>query len=97
MTSQFLHLPEPDRSVVWKKLVDATAPGGTLLIIAHSVKDLDAGVRRPPSELLFDDHELLAVIPTDWSSKKVSEVARTQTLPTGDEVQVFDIVLVAKR
>jgi SAM-dependent methyltransferase len=97
VTSQFLHLPEPDRTLVWNKLVEATAPGGTLIIIAHSVKDLDSGVRRPPRELLCDDQELLAAIPTDWSSKKVSEVSRTQTLHNGDEVHVSDIVLVAQR
>ena len=97
VTSQFLHLPKPDRTVLWNKLVEATAPGGTLIIIAHSVKDLDSGVRRPPRELLCDDQELLAAIPTDWSSKKVSEVSRTQTLHNGDEVHVSDIVLVAQR
>ncbi len=97
VTSQFLHIPEPDRSIVWKKLVDQTAPGGTLIIIAHSINDLEAGVRRPPRELLFDKKELLKAVPSSWSEVDVSLMQRTQTSGDGVEVSVTDIVLVAKR
>jgi SAM-dependent methyltransferase len=97
VTSQFLHIPKSDRSIVWQKLVDQTALGGTLIIIAHSVNDLEAGVRRPPRELLFDEKELLEAVPSSWSEARVSLVERTQTSGVGEIVSVTDIVLIATR
>ena len=97
VVAHFLHLPRPERTVIWKKLVDAVAPGGTLLIVGHHVDDLAAGIRRPPEELMFDDDELSALVPKSWTKSSVWKEQRQQTLADARTVTVTDIVLVAMR
>ncbi len=43
----YLQLPEPDRSAALGRAVDAVAPGGTLLVIAHDEANIERRVRRP--------------------------------------------------
>lgn len=93
---QFIHLPEESRQRVWREAAARVAPGGTLLIVGHSVKDFEAGVRRPPRELLFDRSSFETLDPASWSSWSVTE--RERTVATGDQTAVvWDVVLVAKR
>jgi SAM-dependent methyltransferase len=95
VTSHFFHTDAAERKNVWKKLVAATAPGGTLIIVGHSPEDAKTGVRRPPVHLMFDEKELAAAIPSSWSKVAVSQRPRTQTLAGGASAEVHDIVLVA--
>ena len=97
VTSHFLHTERAERKTVWKKLVAATAPGGTLIIVGHHPADATTGVRRPPVDLMFDEKELTAAVPTSWSKITVSQMPRTQLLAGGVSVEVHDIVLVATR
>ena len=97
VTAHFLHMPRGDRGIVWQKLVDRVAPGGTLIVVGHSPSDASRGVRRPPAEMTFDAKELRALIPSSWSSVNVSTIRRTQQTPEGSTVDVADIVLVATR
>jgi hypothetical protein len=76
--------------------VEAVAPGGTLLIVGHSLKDLEAGARRPPAERIFDEAELRAAIPGSWRHT-VAFHAREQATSEGQTVVVHDIVAVAVR
>ena len=92
VTAHFLHMPAADRKIVWPKLVDAVAPGGTLLIVGHALEDLEAGIRRPPAELMFDTKELLAAIPKGWSHREVTVMTREQSPSDGATVIVHDIV-----
>jgi SAM-dependent methyltransferase len=42
ISSQFMHLPEPMRSALFRSLAAGVAPGGTLLIVGHGA-DLENG------------------------------------------------------
>lgn len=97
VTAHFLHIPHAERKILWKKLVEAVAPGGTLLIVGHSLEDLEAGLRRPPAETIFDETELRAAIPRSWQSRTVSLHQREQATPEGQTVVVHDIVAIAVR
>jgi len=93
---QFLHVEPALRLDVWRRASQRVAPGGTLLIVGHSVKDTDAGVRRPPPELLFEPAVFDTLDPTGWTQWSVSERER-QATHRGEAVTVWDVVLVAKR
>src|ERR1700712_2364692 len=41
VSSQFMHLPEPQRSSLFRSLAAAIAPGGTLLIVGHDVDPME--------------------------------------------------------
>ena len=97
VTAHFLHIPAAERKIVWKKLVEALAPGGTLLIVGHSLEDLDAGLRRPPADLMFDAEELTGAIPRSWSTTEVGLRDREQITPDGQTVIARDIVAFAIR
>jgi len=97
ITAHFLHLQSAERAIIWKKMVAAVAPGGSLLIVGHSAQDLKTGVKRPPAESLFGAKELRALIPSSWKNLSVTEVARDAPGPDGTPVQVRDIVFFATR
>lgn len=92
VTAHFVHIPREERKLLWTKLVDAVAPGGSLVIVGHSLEDLDAGLRRPPASLMFDKKELMAAMPRSWETRKVSVVEREQKAPDGTSVIARDIV-----
>ena len=45
----YLQLPQPARSAALTTAASAVAPGGTLLVVAHDVDNLDRGYGGPPS------------------------------------------------
>lgn len=93
---QFLHIDPATRETVWQEAASRVAPGGTLLIVGHGVKDLEAGIPRPPKELLFDTDSFDTLHPENWSEWSVTERQRTITRD-GHEHTIWDVVLVAKR
>lgn len=96
VVAHFLHMPKPDRLIVWKKMIKSVAPGGTLLVVGHRASDAKTGVRRPPAELMFEGSELRTLIPSSWS--KVSVTSRERTITSGDaEHTVSDVVVRATR
>jgi SAM-dependent methyltransferase len=97
VSAHFVHIPSADRDILWKKLVDAVAPGGTLLIVGHSFEDLEAGLRRPPADLMFDEQELMSALPASWSHREVTLYQREQTTPEGATVVARDIVALGTR
>ncbi|WP_423920783.1 class I SAM-dependent methyltransferase [Frigoribacterium sp. 2-23] len=44
VSSQFMHLPEPARTALFRALAAALRPGGTLLIVAHDLSGVDTTV-----------------------------------------------------
>lgn len=40
VSAQYMHLPSPERDVLFRRLGEAVAPGGTLLIVGHHPSDL---------------------------------------------------------
>lgn len=99
VSSQFLHLPPPDRGLVFGRLASAVSTGGTLLIVGHHPSDLNTTVRRPPlPELFFTASEVAAALDSaDWDIVVDEARARTATDPAGSTVTIHDAVLRALR
>ncbi|MFV2106883.1 FAD-dependent oxidoreductase [Micromonospora sp. LOL_015] len=100
VTAQFMHLPDPDRAMLHRRLVAAVRPGGTLLIVGHHPSDLDVpGLRRPRMrDLLFTAEQVAAVLdPQEWASIRAETVPRPGIDPDGNPVTVHDAVLHAVR
>ncbi|WP_137723271.1 SAM-dependent methyltransferase [Prescottella subtropica] len=98
VTSQYVHLPSGQREVLFTRLADLVAPGGTLLIVGHHPSDLDTEVPRPPRpELFFTPDEVVALLDSvEWAVDTATATSRT--VMHGDhEVTIHDTVVRAHR
>ena len=95
----FLHLTPAKRRLVYGKLADAVAPGGTLLVVAHHPSDLRTTVPRPPfPEVFFTGDDLAADLGADgWEIVTNAAAPREATDPDGNQVTVHDTVFRARR
>ncbi|TFC31878.1 class I SAM-dependent methyltransferase [Cryobacterium sp. MDB1-18-2] len=99
VTSQFMHLPGSARSVLFRALAAAVAPGGTLLIVGHDVSDADAGEHRAHfRELMFGVDDVLAAIDGAELEVEVAE-SREREAPAAHDgaTPVRDVVVRATR
>jgi SAM-dependent methyltransferase len=87
VSSQFMHLPEPARSELFRSLAAAVAPGGTLLIVGHDVSD-DEEHRAHLPELMFSVDDILAAIEGEGLSVEVSESRERHSVPAMRDVVV---------
>lgn len=93
----FVHLPVDERDLVFARLADAVAPGGTLLLVGHAVSDATSGVGRPAAHLLVDESDLLPYA-AGFTSAEASTRAREVDGPSETTpLTVHDVVLVARR
>ncbi|MFT6973118.1 MAG: SAM-dependent methyltransferase [Pontimonas sp.] len=97
VVSFFSHAPLPERHALWKAMAERVAPGGTLAIVGHSVRDLEAGVRRPPADLMFDEDELRETLQPSFSSVVVATWPRSAVAPDGTVANVADVIAIAVR
>ncbi len=92
--SFFGHGPTEMRHGLWKAMAGVVAPGGRLVIVGHSPRDVDAGVQRPPLEMMFDAAELREFFASRASSLRVESWQREQPGPEGEPVMVADVVAI---
>nr|WP_042177647.1 class I SAM-dependent methyltransferase [Kibdelosporangium sp. MJ126-NF4]CEL12734.1 Thioredoxin reductase [Kibdelosporangium sp. MJ126-NF4]CTQ93494.1 Thioredoxin reductase (EC 1.8.1.9) [Kibdelosporangium sp. MJ126-NF4] len=96
VTAHYVHFhPVSDMRVLQQRLVDAVAPGGTLLLVGHDQSEIDeADLDRPDNaELFYTAESTASLVPADdW----VVEVAETRTLANPDH-RKYDFVLKAQR
>jgi SAM-dependent methyltransferase len=100
VSSQFMHLPDPQRAVLFRALAAAVAPGGTLLVVGHDVSDLESGAHRlHHPELMFGVHNVLAAIEGEGLRVEVAEsrARRTAAADGGGTTTVRDVVVRAVR
>ncbi|GAY09916.1 cyclopropane-fatty-acyl-phospholipid synthase family protein [Pseudonocardia sp. N23] len=99
VSAHFVHLRPGMRDDLHRRLAAATAPGGTLLVVAHHPDDLAAGVPRPPiPELFFTADDVAGVLdPAEWTV--ITSEARTRPWTDGDgrDWTISDTVLRARR
>lgn len=93
----FFHLPSAVRTPVYAGLAAAVAPGGTLLVVAHSVLDLGVVSRPPEPDLFCTADELAAAFGSGWDVLVAEERPRPGTHPDGYDVTLHDTVLRAVR
>jgi SAM-dependent methyltransferase len=99
VTSQYLHLPPDLRRRSMRRLAEAVAPGGDLLVAAHHPSDLEIpGLRPNVPELFCTAEELAAHLdPAGWEIVIAAAPQRTVTGPEGTPVTIRDTVLHARR
>jgi 2-polyprenyl-3-methyl-5-hydroxy-6-metoxy-1,4-benzoquinol methylase len=96
VTSHFLHPPDAGMVEVTRRLADAVAPGGHLLVVGHAPSEvftqLTAGQRRA----MFLAEDLLPGLPAGFEALVVEQRPRTMTRE-GVPVDVHDSALLARR
>ena len=99
VSAQYLHLPDPPRGAVFRRLAASVAPGGTLLIVGHHPSDLQTTMPRPPMpELFFTGDDIVALLdPQAWEVVTDTAVPRQTTDPDGRTLTIHDTVLRARR
>ena len=75
------------------------APGGTLLIVAHHLSDLQTTIPRPQMpDLFFTAADIVALLdPNGWEIAASEARGRSATDPEGRTVTIHDAVLRARR
>jgi hypothetical protein len=99
VSAQYLHLPDPLRGDVFRRLAASVAPGGNLLIAGHHPSDLQTTMPRPPMpELFFTGADIVALLdPQAWEVVTDTAAPRQATDPDGSAVTIHDTVLRARR
>ena len=99
VSSQFIHLSDGGMPDLVRRLGDAVAPGGTLLVVGHHPSDLDTGLRWSVDHILFSPEDLLPGLDADAWDVRTEVRTREEHSHDGDPgtVTVRDSVLVARR
>lgn len=101
VSSQYMHLPEPTRTTLFRSLAAAVAPGGTLLIVGHDLTDQDheGGEHRDHHrELMFGVDDVLAAIEGAQLRVEVAESrSRRHDAAHDGATTVRDVVVKATR
>jgi SAM-dependent methyltransferase len=94
VTASYLHLkPRADMLLIHKRIAEAVAPGGTLLIAGHDPKEIHRHELDISEDTFFDAETLMGLFPKDnW----IVEVAETRTLDNPDH-RMYDLVFRARR
>jgi SAM-dependent methyltransferase len=99
---QFVHLPATERNVMHRRLGNAVAPGGILLLVGHHPLDLELEIRRPVRENLFDGSEVLEALAVEepgspWSVATNEVRSRESTDAEGNAITLHDTVVTLRR
>ncbi len=98
VTSHFFHQPDQRLPDVVRRLADAVAPGGTLLVVGHHPADLATGARHGDPTWLFTAEDLVPALDLDvFALEAVDARTRTGPHPDGGTAVWTDAVLRARR
>ncbi|MDQ0735859.1 class I SAM-dependent methyltransferase [Arthrobacter agilis] len=95
---QFMHLPDPERSRVFRALAALVGVGGSLLIVAHDPSDLHSGVGRPhQADLFHTPQEIAGLLDDAWEVRVCESRPRVERTADGRDVRISDAVVHAVR
>ena len=99
VSSQFIHLSDGGMPDLVRRLGDAVAPRGTLLVVGHHPSDLETGLRWSIDDILFTPEDLLPGLEADAWDVRTEVRTREEHSHDGGPgtVTVRDSVLVARR
>lgn len=97
--SQYAHLPAAPRAAMFRRLAEAVAPGGTLLIAGHHASDLETTVSRGSAADLYLGVEevVTALDPDRWDIAVAEARPRTEHDRDGHPITVHDAVVRARK
>ena len=96
VTTHFLHPPDGGMVEVTRRLADAVAPGGHLLIVGHAPSDAFDFLTASHRRAMFFAEDLLPGLPDGFEALVVEQRPRTMTRD-GETVDVHDSTLLARR
>ena len=96
VTSHFLHPPDGGMVEVTRRLAEAVAPGGHLLVVGHAPSEVFTHLTASNRRAMFVAEELLPGLPDGFEALVVEQRPRTMTRD-GVTVDVHDSTLLARR
>ncbi|MDQ0574322.1 class I SAM-dependent methyltransferase [Agromyces albus] len=96
VTTHFLHPPDGGMVEVTRRLSEAVAPGGHLLVVGHAPSGVFTHLTASHRNAMFLAQELLPALPADFEALVVEERPRT-VVRDGTTVEVEDATLLARR
>ena len=96
VTTHFLHPPDDGMVEVTRRLADAVAPGGHLLIVGHAPSGVFTQLTASHRRATFRAEDLLPGLPDAFTAIVVEQRPRTMTRD-GVTVDVHDSTLLARR
>ncbi|MGD9959238.1 class I SAM-dependent methyltransferase [Nocardioides sp.] len=96
VTTHFLHPPSGGMVEVTRRLADAVAPGGHLLVVGHAPSEVFKHLNSAQHNAMFLAEELLPSLPDSFEVLVVEQRPRTVTRD-GVTVDIDDSTLLARR
>ncbi|KAB1914103.1 bifunctional 2-polyprenyl-6-hydroxyphenol methylase/3-demethylubiquinol 3-O-methyltransferase UbiG [Micromonospora sp. AMSO31t] len=96
VTSHFLHPPDGGMVAVTRRLAEAVAPGGHLLVVGHAPHEAFTHLTASHRRAMFLAEDLLPGLPDDFEALVVEQRPRTVTRD-GVTVDIDDSTLLARR
>lgn len=96
VTTHFLHPPDGGMVEVTRRLSQAVAPGGHLLVVGHAPSGVFTHLSASHRAAMFLAEDLLPALPDDFEAIVVEQRPRTM-VRDGATVDVHDATLLARR
>jgi SAM-dependent methyltransferase len=96
VTTHFLHPPDGGMVEVTRRLAEAVAPGGHLLVVGHAPSDAFPHLTASQRRAMFLASDLLPGLPDDFEAQVVEQRPRTVSRDAVT-VDVYDSTLLARR
>lgn len=96
VTTHFLHPPDGGMVEVTRRLSQAVAPGGHLLVVGHAPSGVFTHLSASHRSAMFLAEDLLPALPDDFEALVVEQRPRTM-VRDGATVEVHDATLLARR
>jgi 2-polyprenyl-3-methyl-5-hydroxy-6-metoxy-1,4-benzoquinol methylase len=96
VTTHFLHPPDGGMAPVTRRLAEAVAPGGHLLVVGHAPSGRHGHMSESHRRAMFLAADLLPALPTDFEALFVEQRPRTVTRD-GSTFEIEDSTLLARR
>jgi 2-polyprenyl-3-methyl-5-hydroxy-6-metoxy-1,4-benzoquinol methylase len=96
VTTHFLHPPDGGMVEVTRRLAEAVAPGGHLLVVGHAPSATFTQPSASHRAAMFLAEDLLPALPADFEALVVEQRPRTM-VRDGETIEVEDATLLARR
>lgn len=96
VTTHFLHAPDGGMVEVTRRLSEAVASGGHLLVVGHAPSEAFSHLTARQRRAMFRARDLLPGLPTDFEALVVEQRPRT-VIRDGRTVTIHDSTLFARR